>query len=35
MIVARLIGRVEVWTGYKVHTKFWIPSEQYLGQEQS
>ncbi|MBR4457347.1 MAG: recombinase family protein [Clostridia bacterium] len=31
MIVARLIERVEVRTGYKVHIKFRISPEQYLG----
>ncbi|MBR6030269.1 MAG: hypothetical protein IKP40_14390 [Clostridia bacterium] len=31
MIVARLIERVEVRTGYKVHIKFRISLEQYLG----
>ena len=33
MIIARLIDRVEVHTGYKVHIKFKISLKQFLGQE--
>ena len=33
LIVARLIDRVEVRTGYKVHIKFKISLKQFLGQE--
>jgi hypothetical protein len=33
LIVARLIDRAEVKTGYKVHIKFKISMKQFLGQE--
>ena len=33
MIIARLIERVDVATGYKVHIKFRISLRQFLGQE--
>ena len=33
LIVARLIERIEVKTGYKVHIKFKISLKQFLGQE--
>ena len=33
LIVARLIDRIEVKTGYKVHIKFKISLKQFLGQE--
>ncbi|MBR0215426.1 MAG: hypothetical protein IJL96_00765, partial [Clostridia bacterium] len=33
LIVARLIERVEVSSGYKVHIKFKISLKQFLGQE--
>ena len=33
LIVARLIERVDVSTGYKVHIKFRISLKQFLGQE--
>ena len=33
LIVARLIERVEVSTGYKMHIKFKISMKQFLGQE--
>ena len=33
LIVSRLIERVDVSTGYKVHIKFKISLEQFLGQE--
>ena len=33
LIVARLIYRIEVKTGYKVHIKFKISLKQFLGQE--
>ena len=33
MIIARLIDRVEVHTGYKVHIRFKISLKQFLGQE--
>ena len=33
LIVSRLIERVDVSTGYKVHIKFKISLKQFLGQE--
>ena len=33
LIVSRLIERVDVRTGYKVHIKFKISLKQFLGQE--
>ena len=33
LIVARLVERVDVSTGYKVHIKFRISLKQFLGQE--
>ena len=33
MIVSRLISRIEVSSGYKVHIVFRISIEQFLGQE--
>ena len=33
LIVSRLIDRVDVRTGYKVHIKFKISLKQFLGQE--
>ena len=33
LIVSRLIERVEVRTGYKMHIKFKISLKQFLGQE--
>ena len=33
LIVSRLIKRVDVRTGYKVHIKFKISLKQFLGQE--
>ncbi len=33
LIVARLVERVNVSTGYKVHIKFRISLKQFLGQE--
>ena len=33
LIVSRLIERVDVRTGYKVHIKFKILLKQFLGQE--
>ena len=33
LIVARLIDRIEVKTGYKVYIKFKISLKQFLGQE--
>jgi hypothetical protein len=33
MIIARLVERVDVSTGYKVHIKFRISLKQFLGQE--
>ena len=33
LIVARLIERIEVKTGYKVYIKFKISLKQFLGQE--
>ena len=35
LIVSRLIERVDVSTGYKVHIKFKISLKQFLGQEVS
>ena len=33
LIVARLVERIDVSTGYKVHIKFRISLKQFLGQE--
>ena len=33
MIIDRLVERVDVSTGYKVHIKFRISLKQFLGQE--
>ena len=34
MIVARLIDRVEVGKGYKIHIRFKLSIEQFLGKEE-